>query len=59
MDAAEIERLRDEHIDACRQRYRSFFDATAGQLDGKWAFEDADCAYLLLNELLHAVEAVV
>ncbi len=24
--------------------------------DGTWAFEDADCAYLLLNELLYAEE---
>jgi len=55
-EAQEIERFRDEHIDACRQRYRSFFDATDGQLDGNWAFEDADCAYLLLNELLYAEE---
>jgi hypothetical protein len=55
-EAHEIERMRDEHIDACRQRYRSFFDATNGQLDGHWAFEDADCAYLLLNELLYAEE---
>lgn len=55
-EAQEIERFRDEHIDACRQRYRSFFDATAGQLDGIWAFEDADCAYLLLDELRYADE---
>jgi hypothetical protein len=55
-EAQEIERFRDEHIDACRQRYRSFFDATDGQLDGNWAFEDADTAYLLLNELLYAEE---
>jgi hypothetical protein len=55
-EAQEIERMRDEHIDACRQRYRSFFDATNGQLDGSWAFEDVDCAYLLLNELLYAEE---
>jgi hypothetical protein len=54
--AGEIERFRDEHIDACRQRYRSFFDASAGQLDGAWAFEDADTAYVLLNELLYAEE---
>lgn len=45
-ETQEIERMRDEHIDACRQRYRSFFDATNGQLDGSWAFEDVDCAYL-------------
>ena len=49
-------RGRDEHIDARRQRYRSFCDATAGQLDGAWAFEDADCVYILLNELLYAEE---
>jgi hypothetical protein len=55
-EAQEIERFRDEHIDACRQRYRSFFDATDGQLDGSWALEDADCAHLLLNELLYAEE---
>jgi hypothetical protein len=53
-EAQEVERFRDEHIGACRQRYRSFFDATDGQLDGSWALEDADCAYLLLNELLYA-----
>lgn len=55
-EAMEIERFREEHIDACRQRYRSFFDAADGQLDGSWALEDADCAYLLLNELLYAEE---
>ena len=55
-EAQEIERMRGEHIDACRQRYRSFFEATNGQLDGSWAFEDVDCAYLLLNELLYAEE---
>ena len=40
-----------EQVDACRQRYPSFFDAIDGQLDGDWAFEDTDCGYLLLNEL--------
>ncbi len=55
-EVKEVERFRDEHIDACRQRYRSFFDATAGQLDGDWTWEDADCAYVLLNELLYAEE---
>ncbi len=54
--ASEIERFRDEHVDACRQRYRSFFDSADGQIDGTWAFEDADCAYILLNELLYAEE---
>ena len=45
-----------EQVDACRQRYDAFFDAIAGQLDGGWAFEDTDCGYLLLNELLYGEE---
>lgn len=43
-------------MDACRQRYGSFFGAIDGQLDGSFAFEDADCGYLLLNELLYGEE---
>ncbi len=54
--AAEMARYRDEHVDACRQRYASFFHAVEGQLDGSLAFEDADCAYLLLNELSYGEE---
>lgn len=54
--AGEIARFRVEHVDACRQRYASFFDATGGQLDGNWALEDTDCAYLLLNELVYGEE---
>jgi hypothetical protein len=30
-------------------RYRSFMAALDGQLDGSWAFEDVDAAYLLLE----------
>ncbi len=30
-------------------RYRSFFSALNGKLDGTWAFEDVDAAYLLLE----------
>ena len=48
--------FKGEHVDACRQRYAAFFDATQGQLDGDWAFEDTDCGYLLLNELLYGEE---
>jgi hypothetical protein len=43
-------------VDACRQRYAAFFDACEGRLDGSWAFEDTDAAYLLLNELLYGEE---
>jgi hypothetical protein len=48
--------FKPEHVDACRQRYAAFFDATEGQLDGDWAFEDTDSGYLLLNELLYGEE---
>ena len=32
-----------------RTRYQAFFGAVRGRLDGKWAFEDADSGYLLLE----------
>jgi hypothetical protein len=54
--AQAIAGVKPEHVDACRQRYAAFFDATEGQLDGDWAFEDTDCGYLLLNELLYGEE---
>ena len=54
--AKAITGFKSEHVDACRQRYAAFFDACEGQLDGHWAFEDTDNAYLLLNELLYGEE---
>jgi hypothetical protein len=54
--AAQALTFKGEHVDACRQRYAAFFDATEAQLDGRWAFEDSDCGYLLLNELLYGEE---
>ena len=54
--AAAIAAFKPEHFDSARQRYASFFDACEGQLDGDWAFEDTDCGYLLLNELLYGEE---
>lgn len=38
-------------------RYRSFFEVLEGKLDGAWAFEDADAAYLLLDGLALKEEA--
>jgi len=32
------------------------FRSAAGQLDGAWAFEDADAGSLLLNELAYGEE---
>jgi hypothetical protein len=54
--AQTIAAFKAEHVDACRQRYAAFFDATEAQLDGRWAFEDTDSGYLLLNELLYGEE---
>ncbi|MCA1701564.1 MAG: TraM recognition domain-containing protein, partial [Actinobacteria bacterium] len=48
--------FKDDQIAACRHRYQAFFDAVDGQLDGDFAFEDTDCAYLLLNELIYGEE---
>src|SRR5690606_23083577 len=38
-------------------RYRSFFEVLDGKLDGSWAFEDADAAYVLLDGLALKEEA--
>jgi hypothetical protein len=54
--AQAIAAFKAEHFDSARQRYAAFFDACEGQLDGDWAFEDSDCGYLLLNELLYGEE---
>jgi hypothetical protein len=54
--ATSIAGFKAEHFDSARQRYAAFFDACEGQLDGDWAFEDTDCGYLLLNELLYGEE---
>lgn len=48
--------FKDEHVASCRHRYQAFFDAIDGQLDGSFAFEDADSGYLLLNELVYGEE---
>jgi hypothetical protein len=38
-------------------RYRGFFEVLEGKLDGDWAFEDADAAYVLLDGLALKEEA--
>ncbi len=48
--------FKDEHVAACRHRHQAFFDAVDGQLDGTFAFEDTNCGYLLLNELIYGEE---
>lgn len=55
-EAHDVAAYSARQVDECRQRYQSFFRAVGGRLDGAWAFEDADCGFLLLNELLYGEE---
>jgi hypothetical protein len=38
-------------VSQVRLRYQAFFGQTRGALDGNWAWEDTDAAYLLLDSL--------
>lgn len=55
--AAEIEELAPRDVAGVANRYRAFFGAVGGSLDGSWAFEDADACYLLLEGLALKAEA--
>ena len=55
-EADDVAAYAPRQVDECRQRYQSFFRSAAGQLDGRWAFEDAGAGYLLLNELAYGEE---
>ncbi len=46
-----LDALTAEHVKQVRLRYEAFFGQTRGALDGKWAWEDTDAAYLLLDSL--------
>jgi hypothetical protein len=50
-DAHAVEGIKNEHIHSTHNRYRAFFRALDGGLDGNWAFEDVDAGYLLLRGL--------
>ncbi|MBP1468995.1 hypothetical protein EYB53_025020 [Candidatus Chloroploca sp. M-50] len=50
-EAQELTGLRKEDAQAAANRYRSFFRALRGGLDGRWAFEDVAAGYLLLKGL--------
>jgi conjugal transfer pilus assembly protein TraD len=43
--------LTAQQIKQVRLRYEAFFGQTRGTLDGTWAWEDTDAAYLLLDSL--------
>jgi hypothetical protein len=57
-DERELGGLQEELIAATYNRYRAFFRALRGQLDGDWAWEDVDAGYLLLDGLALKDQAV-
>jgi hypothetical protein len=50
-DAARTRWLSDEQVRGVRMRYEAFFAQARGALDGDWAWDDADAAYLMLPSL--------
>jgi hypothetical protein len=50
-EARALQGLRSSQVDQVRLRYEAVFGETRGALDGKWAWEDTDAAYVLLDSL--------
>lgn len=50
-DSSALAALSKEQVRQVRLRYQAFFGQTRGALDGNWAWEDTDAAYLLLDTL--------
>jgi hypothetical protein len=46
-----LQALTAQQVRQVRLRYEAFFGQTRGALDGTWAWEDTDAAYLLLDSL--------
>jgi hypothetical protein len=49
--------LKPDQVSQVRLRYEAFFGQTRGALDGEWAWEDTQAAYLLLDSLALREEA--
>ncbi len=49
--------LRSNQVEQVRLRYEAAFGETRGALDGSWAWEDAEAAYVLLDSLRLGEEA--
>ncbi len=49
--AGALKALGAEQVKGVRLRYEAFFAQTGDTLDGRWAWEDAQAAYLLLDSL--------
>jgi len=52
-----VDALSEAQVKQVRLRYEAFFAQTRGALDGGWAWEDAQAAYLLLDTLALREEA--
>ena len=50
-DSSSINALTDDQVAQARLRYEAFFGQMRGQLDGNWAWDDANAAYILLDSL--------
>jgi hypothetical protein len=55
--ASAVDALTADQVRQVRLRYEAFFGQTRGALDGTWAWEDAQAAYLLLDSLALREEA--
>jgi hypothetical protein len=56
-DSSALAALSKDQVRQVRLRYQAFFGQTRGALDGNWAWEDTDAAYLLLDTLTLREEA--
>jgi hypothetical protein len=50
-EASEIDGIRPQDAAGAYNRYRAFFKALQGGLDGTWSFDDVDAGYILLDGL--------
>ncbi len=55
--ASAVDALTADQVRQVRLRYEAFFGQTRGALDGTWAWEDTQAAYLLLDSLALREEA--
>lgn len=56
-DSSALAALSKDQVRQVRLRYQAFFGQTRAALDGSWAWEDTDAAYLLLDTLTLREEA--
>jgi len=50
-EARDVEEITTTEVKGVRHRFQAFFKPLAGCLDGSWAFDDVDAAYILIPGL--------